>query len=290
MFSLQAIYHWEIATHLPVGEEMTYEELAQRCSIDLPQLQRLLRVAVSNNIFVEPQKGTIAHTAISKLLAEDVLVREWVGLVCVEMLPAAFQTVPAMLKWPASKEADQTGFALAHGDSFWALIRKEPSRARRFAAGMQSLQSHPAFDIGHLIKSLDWDTTGIPGSLVDIGGSQGYVSAALLRQYPQLKCYVQDVPEVLHGAEAPEELGDRLQFLAHDFFAEQTVKHADVYLLRSVLHDWSDKYAAEIIRNLIPALKNGAKVIVNEVCLPEPNTVPAYHEQLLRYVGEHEMI
>jgi hypothetical protein len=283
LISLQAIYHYKIAAGFPVGEEISFHELAQRCNIDMNQLQRLLRMATSNNIFVEPRKGVLAHTAISKLLAEDTLMNEWVGLVCDEMMPSACKAVPAMIKWPASEEPDQTGFSLAHGESLWNILKKDSHRAQRFAAGMQFLQSHPLFDIEHLIKGLAWDTNTAPKSLVDIGGSQGYISVALLRRYPELKCYVQDVPEALYGVMTPDGLEDRLEFLEHDFFTEQTIKHADVYFLRSILHDWSDKYAVQIIRNLIHALKDGAKVIVNEVCLPEPNTVPAYHDQLLRY-------
>jgi hypothetical protein len=286
LVSLHAIYHYKIATQFPIGEEIKFEELSRKCSIDLGQLRTLLRMATSNNIFVEPRKEILAHTAISKLLAEDAFVHQWTGMVCEEMWPCISTAVPAMIKWPGSEEPDQTGYALAHGDSVWNVAKAEPHRAQRFAAGMQFLQSHPAFDFEHLVQSLDWDVGGVPKSFVDIGGSRGYISINLLRKYPHLKCYVQDVPEVLEGVKAPADIQDRLEFAAHDFFMEQTIKEADVYFLRSILHDWSDKYAVQIIRSLIPALKNGAKVIVNEVCLPEVNTVPAYHEQLLRYVPD----
>jgi hypothetical protein len=286
IMSLQAIYHYKIAAAFPVGQEISFEDLSRRCSLDLSQLKSVLRMATSNNIFVESRKGVLAHTAISKLLAEDPLVHEWTGLVCDEMMPSAGKAVQAMLRWPASQEPHETGFALAHGDSLWNVLKKEPHRAQRFAAGMQFLQSHPAFDIEHLIRGLAWDANAAPTSLVDIGGSRGYISMGLLRRYPQLKCHVQDVPEALHGVQIPADLQGRLEFSAHDFFTEQMIKGAEVYFLRSILHDWSDKYAVEIIRNIIPALKTGARVIVNEVCLPEPNTVPAYHEQLLRYVLE----
>ena len=40
-------------------------------------------------IFCEPRQGVVAHTAASKLLAENELTREWVGMVSEEMWPAA---------------------------------------------------------------------------------------------------------------------------------------------------------------------------------------------------------
>lgn len=37
--------------------------------------------------------------------------------------------------------------------------------------------------------------------------------------------------------------------------AEQPVRHADVYFFRAIFHNWRHKYAVEILRNLMPALK-----------------------------------
>jgi hypothetical protein len=35
------------------------------------------------------------------------------------------------------------------------------------------------------------------------------------------------------------------------------------------LHNYSDKYASKILRSLIPAIKNGARILVNDYCLLE---------------------
>jgi hypothetical protein len=64
------------------------------------------------------------------------------------------------------------------------------------------------------------------------------------------------------------ELKDRVKFLAQDFFEEQQVKGADVYILRWIMHNYSHKYASRILQGLIPALKNGASILVNDYCLP----------------------
>ncbi|KAL8805329.1 MAG: hypothetical protein Q9182_002003 [Xanthomendoza sp. 2 TL-2023] len=70
--------------------------------------------------------------------------------------------------------------------------------------------------------------------------------------------------------------------MAHDFFQEQPIKGAEIYTLRWILHDWSDKYAARILRALIPALKPGAKVLVLESVLPAPGELSAYQEKAYR--------
>jgi chemotaxis methyl-accepting protein methylase len=80
----------------------------------------------------------------------------------------------------------------------------------------------------------------------------------------------------------PKDMADRVTFMEHDFFTEQPVKGADVYFLRWILHNWSDKYCIEILRNLAPALKKGARVVVNEFCVPPPGILTPFQEKPLR--------
>ncbi|WP_368734299.1 methyltransferase [Erythrobacter sp. YJ-T3-07] len=76
------------------------------------------------------------------------------------------------------------------------------------------------------------------------------------------------------GLVVPENLKGRLRFGAYDFFREQdVVVGADVYLFRNCFHNWSANYAVRMLRNQIPALKKGARVFVNEACMPEPASV-----------------
>ena len=83
--------------------------------------------------------------------------------------------------------------------------------------------------------------------------------------------------------QAPPGLASRVEFMEYNFFTQQPVKNADVYLFRWIFHDWSDKYCKRILISLIPALKNGAKVIVNDFCLPESNTLSPSRERAVRY-------
>ncbi|KAF2809792.1 S-adenosyl-L-methionine-dependent methyltransferase [Mytilinidion resinicola] len=137
---------------------------------------------------------------------------------------------------------------------------------------MRFLKTTPEFDIAHLIRDLAWDTRKCPGLVVDVGGGDGSIAAALVRKFPSVKCIVQDVASPTCTASVPDAWKDRLQFQCHNMFTEQPVQSADVYFFRSTFHDWSDKYAIQILRNLIPALKNGVRIIANEVCIPTPNT------------------
>lgn len=80
----------------------------------------------------------------------------------------------------------------------------------------------------------------------------------------------------------PADVADRVQYTVYDFFTEQPVRGAEVYFFRSIFHNWSDKYCVRILRNLVPALKPGSKIILDETVIPEPEKVPKQLELMMR--------
>ena len=162
-------------------------------------------------------------------------------------------------------------------------IAKDPDREQRYAAAMSLGSSGPGHEPSHVLEGFDWDSVG-KGLIVDVGGSHGSLSIAIAERFPSLRCIVQDKDEVIHkGQESlPPTLSDRVTFMGHDFFTEQPIKDADVYILRFILHDWSDKYASRILQALVPALKVGARVLIVEHIAPDPGTTSKYQEKLFR--------
>ena len=86
--SLQAVYHYKIATIIPPDSTMTYAELSKACGLNETELRRLLRHAMTNHIF-QQRDGGVAHTAASRILAENTMTRDIVGIMCEEMFPGA---------------------------------------------------------------------------------------------------------------------------------------------------------------------------------------------------------
>ena len=109
--------------------------------------------------------------------------------------------------------------------------------------------------------------------------------ARLASEYHQLNFVVQDLAPVLEGVEdsIQLELKSRIQFMPLDFIKDvQPVKNADVYFFRWIFHDWSEKYSKILLRNLIPALKPGAHIVVMDNVLPLPGVLPNWQEERLR--------
>jgi hypothetical protein len=119
-----------------------------------------------------------------------------------------------------------------------------------------------------------------------MGGNQGYVSMAIAEKFPKLKFVVQDTAGMRTPStigKVPEHLGDRVILTTHDFFTPQTVD-AQVYFFRWIFHGFSDKYCVKILQALTPALKKGARIVINDGVLPEPGTAGYVEEKSMRYV------
>ena len=118
---------------------------------------------------------------------------------------------------------------------------------------------------------------------MDVGGGHGPASVALAREFSQLSFIVQDFEGVVSShPEIPEDLASRIRFMAHDFLTEQPHHNAEVYFFRAVLHNWPDPYCVKILQNLVPALRKGAKIIIDEGLLPKARSIPSYLERRQR--------
>ena len=156
---------------------------------------------------------------------------------------------------------------------------------------MATFSRGPGIGPETLVQGYDWSSVGgCQGTVVDIGGADGYTSTAIARAVPGLRFIVQDLPGVVQNSEGgvAKELQDRVKFMAHDFSKPQPVQ-ADVYLLRQVIHNWPDPASISTLRALVPAMRPGAKILVNDRVVPPPGKLPFVREKVIRYVlAQHQ--
>ena len=150
---------------------------------------------------------------------------------------------------------------------------------------------HSSYSVNHPIDNFDFGSIN-HGTIVDVDGSHGQVSIAIAQKYPEIKRVVQDLPDTIIGLDSqlPEVLKDRISGMEHDFLTPQPVRGADIYLLRWILHDWSDKYCIKTLQLLVPALKKGAKVVINDICIPQPGQLGIAADRNLRLAGSFTLI
>ncbi|KAI0388943.1 S-adenosyl-L-methionine-dependent methyltransferase [Xylariaceae sp. FL0594] len=285
LLPLQAATRFKLARNLPVGGETTFAEMAASAGIAESDMRKLVRYGVAMRIFEEPRPGVITHSAASRLLAQDAGVHDYIATCSDELWQAAAQTCNAMAKFPGSQEPTETGFSLANNTekSMYEFLSDYPERSARFANMMRGFTGGSAFDLRYITDYYPWEEHN-GGIVVDVGGSQGFVCVALARKFPSLTFIVQDLGPVIADAQknVPEDVAGRVSFQVHDFFEEQPVKGADVYFFRWIFHNWSDKYSIKILKSLVPALGDGATVIISDAVLPGPGEIPRRVEQQMR--------
>ncbi|KAK8065892.1 sterigmatocystin 8-O-methyltransferase precursor [Apiospora hydei] len=290
--TLHTLYKFEIAKHVPLGEAISYADLASRCGLSESSTRRRVRAAISLRIFHETPAGLVQHNAASLALGTTTL-HDWLGMATEEIAPAALKIAESMEKYPACDDPTKSPFSLAHNGNgekdLFGIVSDQPARMERFAKAIAWSMKVPGMEPRYTVDNLGWESN-CPKVVVDVGGGMGDLCKAMLDKYPGIEtAIIEDLPEVAAQGEkaVPPEYNGRLSFQPYSFFTEQVVKDADVYVWRCVLHDWPDSYADTILRNQIPALKPGARLIFNERCLAAPKACDHVQEQFARACDTH---
>ncbi|KAI9729392.1 MAG: hypothetical protein M1834_006916 [Cirrosporium novae-zelandiae] len=290
--ALLYISHFKIAEAVPLDDEVTYTDVAAKSGRDEAQLRHILQHAMTLNIFCEPKPGFVAHTAQSKLLLDKSFAGGQAHLSEIG-LPSAAKLVESTEKWGASQEKTETAFNVAFNTELplFGYMAKSPERSEKFSSLMRTLVSSEGYNAQHAVDGFDWKRLGA-ATVVDVGGSTGDFSIQIANAAPSLTFVIEDLPAVVAQGESllPSSLKNRISFKAHDFFTPQPIHGADVYFLRSILHMHSDKYALLILENIIPALKSGASLIVQDIVLPSPGTVSPVEARMLHLLDMQMMI
>jgi hypothetical protein len=104
------------------------------------------------------------------------------------------------------------------------------------------------------------------GSILDVGGGQGHILAAVLDRHPAIRGGVFDLPPT--AAVARKYLDGRGLSKCEVFpgdFLESVTPGFDAYFLKSCLHDWDDEKSIRILRNCRDAMPAHGRVLICEI-------------------------
>jgi O-methyltransferase domain len=182
---------------------------------------------------------------------------------------AIFLGSPAVWSaWGALGDAVFDGHAAfrhAHGIGIFDYLAEHPDGLVAFQA-LMSAQSR--LQIPAVLAAYDFTSAH---AIVDVGGGQGALLAALLAANPTARGVLFDHPDVVARSDAVlAPVASRCEVVPGDFF--QTVPAgADTYVLKLVLHDWDDACAARILHNVRDAIISDGHLIIIETVMPPGN-------------------
>lgn len=264
-FPSQAVY---VAAKLGIAdllkdEPRTTAELADKTNTHERSLYRVLRSLASVGIFTETESKRFALTPAAELLLTDhpgslrdtaiFMGEQWHWAVYGEML--------------YSVQTGKVAWEKVHGLEVFPYFQQHPEEYEIFNRAMTSLSTNV---LPLLIEAYDF--TGV-NTLVDIAGGHGTLLSGFLKNTPQLKGVLFDLPEVIKGAPElleKEGVADRVQLESGDFF-ENVPEGADAYMMKFIIHDWDDERSLKILRNIHRDSAPTARILLFEMVVPDGN-------------------
>lgn len=250
-----------VATQLSLAdllakEPLRVEELANQTGANADALFRLLRALESIGIFTQVDPRTFANTAVSELLRKDHSDSQAPGVL--HLVGKGHGCYEAWNEFEHTIMTGESAFPRIYGCDYFEFLRNNSPASEAMSQTMRALSNviTPA-----VTAAYDW---GRFQKIADVGGGIGTQIVSILDAFPQSKGILFDQPHVIAEAITHE----RLETIRGNFF-ESAPADADAYLLRWVLHDWSDERAAAILRTVRSSMKPSATLILAELLIPE---------------------
>ncbi|WP_328324843.1 acetylserotonin O-methyltransferase [Kribbella sp. NBC_00382] len=251
-----------VAAELGLSDELaktprTVAELATTAGVDEETLERLVQALVAIGVYAE-KDGAVSNTELGEMLRSDV--------------PGTLRPLARTLQDPAlwaawghlghSVRTGENAFEALHGVDVWTHRQHQPEHNEIFNDNMTALSWKIAAAV-----AATYDFAGVR-TVVDVGGGKGIVLDAVLSANDQLVGTVFDQEHVVATEPVSPAVTSRWSAAVGDFFKE--VPPADVYLLKSILHDWPDDRCVDILRVCARSLNPGGAVLVIETILDRP--------------------
>jgi ubiquinone/menaquinone biosynthesis C-methylase UbiE len=233
----------------------------------------------SVDICHQREDGTFEMTRMGSLLRADVpcSMRAW----ALQWGGEAWQVWANLLH---SVRTGHSARSLITGDSGFGHLERDPEAAAIFNQAMVDLTRLAA---RHIAQAYDFADQRV----MDVGGGYGELLAHILVAYPTAQGVLFDMPHAISKARAHLDgrgLAARCEFASGDFFAGVPAG-ADIYVLKTVIHDWPDDQARDILRSCRRAMAPGTRMLIIERLMPE-RLVPSEANRALARVDLHMLV
>lgn len=262
-----------VATRLDIAsmlgdEELAADAIATRVAADADATRRLLRLLAAMGIFAETAPHTYRNNRLSGFLRAD-NPRNVRAMILMHNSEAMSR--PWYEQLERGVREGMPPFRLAHGEELFGYLDRHADLDALFSEAMDCVE---ALTGDSFATDFDW---GWFERIIDVGGSRGAKSLAILKRHAHLTALVVDRAQVIAEAERYWAIHDgngveRLRFEAGDLLESIPPAQGgtDIYLLSAVLHGFDDDACLAVLCNLAKASgRSGARIALLEMVLPE---------------------
>ena len=247
------------------------QDIASRIGANPDATARLLRMLAAMGVFEETAPRVFRNNKLSSYLRQD---NPKNVRAMILMHNADVMCRPWYEQLERGIREGVPPFRLSHDEELFAYLDRHAEFDKLFSEAMDSVE---ALTGDSFATDFDWSRFE---RIIDVGGSRGAKSLAIVKHHPHVSALVVDRAQVI--AEAKQYWArhnsrgvDRLQFEAGDLLGAipPARNDKDIYLLSAVLHGFDDETAVNILRNLASACRSsGARIALLEIVLPVVGT------------------
>lgn len=243
------------------------EALVEATGCDRDSLYRMLRMLAGHGVFAEDKQRRFELTPRAELLRAD----------HPDSLREMFLLGWQDIQWNtyfALPEAVLTGenaFENTYGQRFFDYLAGHPELNALFDRRMSVVSQAENTEV---VRAYAFDEHA---SVIDIGGGQGGLLAAIVDRHPDIVAALYEQPQVLADPVSLREAGlpDNVARIAGNFFADVPAGFG-LYVMKRIIHDWDDDRAVGILRCCRDAMTGTSRILVIDAVIrpgnePDPN-------------------
>ena len=241
-------------------------EIAKVLNLDYNLAYRLLRALGSLGLLREGVNRDFTITQQGEFLRKD-NPKTLRGIALLEEGPehyALWKHLPTMIK-----DGKQNAFPREYGQKLFEFTDSNPLYREVFNQAMSSYSSIQTAWVTDALKGYNFSNVN---TVCDVGGGQGHLLCSLLVKYPHLKGTVIELDSVIKNNDLlwAEKMGvkDRCTYVGGNMFSK--VPATDAYIMKMILHDWSDDECVKILSNIYNAASENGTVLIAEHLVPGP--------------------
>jgi 2,7-dihydroxy-5-methyl-1-naphthoate 7-O-methyltransferase len=268
-----------LVDHIAAGADSA-GALAAQIGADQDAMARLVAHLVTIGALADDGTGKLSLTELGEQLRSD---HPADGQAWLDIDGAVGRGDLSALHLLETIRTGRPAYPLTYGRGYWEDLGANPelSQSLDHLMGSRLRLEAPALAAG-----LDW---GELRHVVDVGGGNGTLLAAILSAHPRLRGTLVELPGPAAQARsvlADAGVSDRCEIVAGSFF-EPLPAGAGGYLLSGVLHNWDDEHALAILRRCAEAAGRGGRVlVVQDIVASGPST--EMDLRMLVYMGGRE--
>jgi len=174
----------------------------------------------------------------------------------------------------------RSAFEHSHGHTLWDHLDSDAETAAAFT---RTQGWNTERFVSEIVELYPFPKSGV---IADLGAGDGTLVAALLKRFPRLRAIVFEQPSVLENTRRSlsEQGVEKRCVFSSGSFLEEVPPGGDLYLLKSVIHNWDDACALRILRNCREAMPDHAQLLLIEHAIDEARPVPTAVRDMMMLV------